>query len=248
VYAPPFDPVAVAADVDAKLRGNRIWEARDALHLALPYAPRDPSLCLAGGRLYYKLGYAREAMRFLEVVEASDVTTLAAEATQLLNRVAKEGTEGARDRAVCVLTLMEVYRYLFTPYARQWPYPHWEAACLRDPCWSLTPQHLGGMLSGGHASPPGHRRAWWTVRYAIEALSPAEVAASLGRRFADGDVLVMIETPAAGLPFATPVDVDRLGTLAPVAATAMEAVTDPIDLSRVDRVYAAGRIEPSGAL
>lgn len=248
MYAPPFDPVAIAADVDAKLRGNRVWEARDALHAALPYAPRDPSLCLAGGRLYYKLGYAREAMRFLEVVEASDVATLAAEATQLLNRVAKEGTEGARDRAVCVLTLMEVYRYLFTPYARQWPYAHWEAACLRDPCWSLTPQHLGGVLSGGHATPPGHRRAWWTVRYAIEALSPAEVSGSLGKRFAEGDVLVLLETPAAGLPFATPGEVDRLGTLAPVAATAMEAVTDPIELSRVDRVYAAGRIEPSGAL
>jgi hypothetical protein len=246
VYAPPFDPVAIAADVDAKLRAGRVWEARDALHAALPYAPSDPSLCLAGGRLYAHLGYAREAMRFLQVVEASDAATLAREASATLNRIAKEGTDRARDRAVCVLTLAEAYRAYFTPYARQWPYAHWEAACLRDPCWALTAQHLAGTLSGGHASPPGHRRAWWTVRYAIEALSPAEVADSLGRRFSEGDVLVHLETETSGLPFAAPTDQDRLGTLAPMRATAMEAVTDPIDLARIDRVYVAGRVEAMG--
>lgn len=246
VYAPPFDPVAVAADVEQKRRANRVWEARDALHAALPYAPQDPSLCLAGGRLYHQLGYARESMRFLQVAEASRVSGLATEAAQLIDRIAAEGTEGARDRAVCVLSLLEVYRFFFTPYARQWPYPHWETACLTDPCWALTPQHLAGTLSGGHATPPGHRRAWWTVRYAIEALSPAEAAASLGKRFDEGEVLVYLETPAAGLPFAEPSASDRLGTLAPFAAKAMERVTEPVDLARVDRVYVAGRVEPSG--
>jgi hypothetical protein len=246
VYGPPFDPAAIAADVDQKRRSNRVWEARDALHAALPYAPHDASLCLAGGRLYHQLGYAREAMRFLQVVEQSGLAGLVTEAAQLIDRIAAEGTEGSRDRAVCVLSLMEVYRFLLTPYARQWPYAHWESACLRDPCWSLTPQHLAGALSGGHATPPGHRRAWWTVRYAIEALSPAEAAASLGKRFAEGEVLVYLETPAGGLPFAEPSSADRLGTLAPVAAKAMERVTEPIDVARVDRVYVAGRIEPLG--
>ena len=243
-----FDPVAIAADVEAKRRAGRLVEARDALHAALPYAPADPSICYAGGRLYDQLGYAREAVRFLEVVEKSRHPTLAAEASALLTRIARDGTQSARDVAVCVLSLAEIYRTMMTPYARAWSYPHWESATLADPCWVLNVTHLAGAISGGHASPPGHPYAWWTVRYAIEAIDPTGVAGALGGRFGVGEVLVFLETETMGLDWVEPNDTHRLGTFAPRAATALERVTPPIDASRLRRVYVAGRVGPTSLL
>lgn len=240
-----WDPVQTAAWIDSERRAGRWIAARDALHAALPHAPSDPALCHAGGELYAALGYAREAMRFFEVVERSGHPSLAADATAKMTRLAAEGTDGAKDVAVCVLSLLEVYRALMTDYARAWPYAHWEGACLADPCWVLNPSHLGGLLSGGHAAPPGHARAWWTVRYAIEALDPTAVNASLGGRFAPGDVLVFLEQPATTLPLSPPDERDRLGTTAIKRVTAVEMVSDPIDASRMSRLYVAGRVDES---
>ncbi len=241
--APPWDPFQVAADVEAKRRAGRLLEARDALHAALPWAPNDPAICHAGGELYAQLGYAREAMRFYEVVERSAHPTLARDATAKLSRLAAEGTEGSKDVAVCVLTLGEVYRTAMTAYARAWPYAHWEAATLADPCWVLNPTHLEGAIPGGHAAPPGHRFAWWTVRYAIEALDATAISASLGARFSTGDVLVFLETPAHGLAFDEPTDAHRLGTTTIRRATAIERASEPVDARRITRVYVAGRVE-----
>ncbi len=237
-----FDPSSVAADVEAKRRAGKLIEARDVLHRALPYAPRDASICYAGGLLYEQLGYAREAVRFLEVVEKSGHPTLAAEASNILGKIAAEGIPGSRDVAVCVLSLGEVFRSLMTPYARQWPYAHWEASTLADPCWVLNPSHVTGQISGGHAAPPGHPWAWWTVRYAIEALEPTAVAVALGRRFPPGELLVFLETPTAGLEWLEPTPSHRLGTLAPDKVTALERVSAPIDASRLTRVYVAGKV------
>lgn len=241
--APPWDPLQIAAEVEAKRRAGRLVEARDALHAALPWAPNDPAICHAGGELYAQLGYAREAMRFYEVVERSGHPTLARDAIAKLARLAGEGTEGSKDVAVCVLTLDEVYRAFMTQYARAWPYAHWEASTLADPCWVLNTTHLEGAVSGGHAAPPGHRFAWWTVRYAIEALDPSAVASSLGGRFSTGDVLVFLETPAQGLAFEEPTDAHRLGTTAIRKATAIERATAPVEATRLTRVYVAGRVE-----
>ncbi|GAC1356747.1 MAG: hypothetical protein NVSMB47_10120 [Polyangiales bacterium] len=241
--APPyFDPRAVAADVDARRRAGDWLGARDALHRALPYAPGDPDLCHAGGLLYEQLGYAREAVRFFEVVERAHHATLTPDATQRLGRIAGEGTAGARDVAVCVVTLAELYRSLMTPYARQWTYAHWEQATLADPCWVLHPAHVAGPIRGGHPTPPPHPFAWWTVRYAIEALEPALVSAALGRRFGEGDVLVFLETPAMGLEWSEPTAAQRLGTLAPVPSTALERVSAPVEAARLSRVYVVGRV------
>jgi len=247
-YGAPFDPTAIAADVEAKRRAGRVIEARDALHAALPYAPTDPALCHAGGELYAQLGYAHEAVRFYEVVERSKHPTLSAHATQMLTKIAAEGTEGARDVAVCVLKLSEVWAALMTPYAKQWPYAHWEASTLADPCWVLNLGHLQGMVSGGHASPPPHRLAWWTVRYAIEALDPSAINDAVGARFSEGDVLVFLETPTAGLPFEAPNEGDRLGTVSLKPPTALERVTPPVEVQRLTRVYVAGRVTGSGSL
>lgn len=240
-----WDPLQTAAWVDAERRAGRLIAARDALHAALPYAPTDAALCHAGGELYAALGYAREAMRFFEVVERSGHPSLAADATAKMTRLASEGTDGAKDVAVCVLSLLEVYRALMTDYARAWPYAHWEAACLADPCWVLNPTHLAGRISGGHAAPPGHAKAWWTVRYAIEALDATTVNASLGGRFAPGDVLVFLEQSATTLPSAPPDERDRLGTTAIKRVTAVELVSDPIDVARSSRLYVVGRVEDS---
>ena len=245
---PSFDTNAIAADVDSKRRAGKPIEARDALHRALPHAPKDPALCFAGGTLYAQLGYAREAVRFLEVVEKSGHPALAPQASALLSSLAGEGTAGARDLAVCVLTLAEVYGALMTPYARAWSYAHWESSTLADPCWVLNLTHLAGVVSGGHAAPPGHPLAWWTVRYAIEALDPGGVSSSLGGRFSVGDVLVFLETPTMGLPFEQPTDPQRLGTLSVRTATAIERVTQPIEVSRLSRVYVAGRVEEPSLL
>lgn len=238
-----WDPIQAAAFVDSERRAGRLVAARDALHAALPYAPNDAALCHAGGELYAQLGYAREAIRFYEVVERSGHPSLARDAGDKITRLAAEGTEGAKDSAVCVLSLLEVYRTLMTDYARAWPYAHWEAACLADPCWVLLPSHLAGALSGGHAAPPGHPRVFWTIRYAIEALDPSAVNASLGGRFGAGEVLVFIETSATTLPLEPPTERDRLGTTAVQKVTATEFVSDPIDVARSSRVYVAGRID-----
>src|SRR4051812_26938907 len=119
-----WSPDSVAADVLAKLREGRVMEARDALHAALPYAPQDPSICHAGGELYAKLGYAREAMKFYEVAEkaASTAPGLARDATEKLASLARDGTEGSKDVAVCVLSLAELHRTYFSAFARGWPY------------------------------------------------------------------------------------------------------------------------------
>lgn len=242
-----MDPVQAAAHVDSLRRAQRPFEARDALHAALPYFPQDPTLCHAGGVLYLELGYAHEALRFFELVERSSHPTLAKDATERLSLIAREGTTGARDAAICVLTLAEIYGALFTPYARQWPLAHWADATLRDPCWVLAPNHLVGTLSGGHATPPGHTRAFWTVRYAIEALDAGSAAASLGGRFPDGEILVYLETDATTLPMEEPTDRDLLGTTALRRATAFERVTDPVDVALVRRVYVAGVVaDPIG--
>ena len=237
----PFDPAMVAADVEAKRRDGRIKEARDKLHYYLPYAPRDPSLCFAGGVFYASLGYGREAVRFFEVVEKSG-HPLAKEATARLHVLAAEGTERSRDVAVCVLSLAEVYRTAMTPYARQWRFDHWERATLADPCWVLAKEHLHGRISGGHAAPPGHPYAWWTVRYAIEALEPSAVAVALGNRFGPRDVLVFLETETAGLDWSEPTIEQRLGTMCPDKPTALERISGPIDVARLQRVYVAGRV------
>jgi len=238
-----WDPLQTAAWIEAERRAGRLVAARDALHAALPYAPNDPALCHAGGELYATLGYAREAMRFYEVVERSGHPSLAKDATAKMMRLASDGTEGAKDVAVCVLSLLEIYRTLMTEYARAWPYAHWEAACLTDPCWVLNPSHLAGAITGGHAAPPGHPRAWWTIRYAVEALDPVAINASLGGRFAPGDILVFLEQSATTLPLEPPSDRDRLGTTAIKKVTAVEMVSDPIDAASSSRVYVAGRVE-----
>lgn len=242
-----MDPVQAAAHVDALRRAQRPFEARDALHAALPYFPQDPALCHAAGVLYLELGYAHEALRFLETVERSSHPTLAADATERLATLAREGTTGARDAAVCILTLAEVYQSLLSPYARQWPLAHWADATVRDPCWVLAPMHLAGVVSGGHAAPPGHARAFWTVRYAIEALDAGAAAASLGGRFPEGEILVYLEADATTLPMVEPTERDRLGTTAPRRATAFERVTDPVEVARIRRVYVAGVVrDPIG--
>lgn len=243
-----FDPRSIAADVDARRRAGAVIEARDVLHRALPYAPNDPDLCFAGGALYEQLGYAREAIRFYEVAERSKHPTLAPQATMRLNAIAKEGTAGARDVAVCVVTLAEAWRAFMTPYARQWNYQRWEQSTLADPCWVLNPSHFAGAISGGHAVPPVHTLAWWTVRYAIEALDPEAMSSALGARFSIGDVLVFLETPTAGLDWVEPTAEHRVGTVMLRKATALERVTPPIDASRLTRVYVAGKIERSGLL
>lgn len=237
------DPLQAAAYVDHARRENRLVEARDALHAALPYAPHDPHLCHAGGELYATLGFAREAIRFFEVAERSGHPTLARHATDAITRLIAEGTAGSKDVAVCVVSLLELYRASMTDYARAWPYAQWESACLTDPCWVLNPTHLGGAISGGHAAPPPHDRAWWTVLYAIEALDPASVNASLGGRFATGDVLVLLQAPITTLPLSAPTERDRLGTSALRKVTALEQVSAPIAVSALSRVYVAGRIE-----
>jgi hypothetical protein len=238
-----FDPHAVANDVDARRRAGALIEARDALHRALPYAPQDPDLCFAGGALYEQLGYAREAMRFFEVVEKSKHPTLAPQATARMNTLAKEGSTGARDVAVCVVTLAELWRTFMTPYARQWDYAHWERSTLADPCWVLNPGHVAGAISGGHAVPPPHALAWWTVRYAIEALEPDAISTSLGGRFATGDMLVFLETPTMGLEWIAPTLEHRAGAITLAErTTALERVSAPIDASRLTRVYVAGRV------
>lgn len=239
-----WDPLRTAGFIDQERRAGRFVAARDALHAALPWAPDDPALCHAGGDLYATLGYAREAMRFYEVVERSG-SPLSADATAKMTRLASEGTEGAKDVAVCVLTLAEVYRVLMTDYARAWPYAHWESACLTDPCWVLNPSHLAGALTGGHASPPGHPRAWWTIRYAVEALDATAVNASLGGRFQPGDVLVFLEQSATTLPLERPTERDQLGTATVRRVTAVEMVSTPIDAARSSRVYVPGRVEES---
>lgn len=239
------DPIQAAAFIDHARRDGRLFEARDALHAALPYAPHDPNLCHAGGELYTALGYAREAIRFYEVVERSGHPTLASDATTKITRLVSDGTAGSKDVAVCVLSLLEVYRAFMSEYARAWPYAHWEAACLADPCWVLNPTHLGGAVSGGHAAPPPHARAWWTVLYAIEALDPAAVNASLGNRFSAGEVLVFLQASATTLPLETANERDRLGITAVRRVTAMEQVSPPIDMSQIVRVYVAGRVEES---
>lgn len=233
---------AAAADVLGRLRAGRPIEARDALHAALAWAPQDPSLCHAGGELYLSLGYAREAMRFFEVVERSGAPGLAADATAKLSALARDGTEGSKDVAVCVLTLAELHRAYFSAYARGWPYPYWEGSTLADPCWVLNPSHLEGYFTGGHAAPPGHPRAWWTIRYAIEALDANAVNDSLGGRFSVGDVLVFLETPVAGMPVEKPTEQDRLATTSVRKVTALEYVTPSCPTHRLTRVYVAGRI------
>lgn len=237
-----WDASAVAHDVAQKTRAGRYMEARDALHAALSWAPQDPALCHAGGDLYFALGYAREAMRFYEVAEKSGHPGFAPDATQKLQRLARDGTDGAKDVAVCVLTLAEVYRTLMTPYARAWPYAHWEGATLADPCWVLNLSHLDGWISGGHAAPPGQASSWWTIRYAIEALDASSVNDSLGGRFAPGDVLVFLETPVGGMPLEEPTETHRLGTMAVKRATAIERVCPTVDVHRLSRVYVAGRV------
>lgn len=237
------DPIQTAAWIEQARRDNRLFEARDALHAALPYAPRDPNLCYAGGELYTTLGFAREAIRFYEVVERSGHPGLAADATAKITKLAAEGTRGSKDVAVCVLSLLEVYRSFMTEYARAWPYQHWETACLTDPCWVLNPTHLQGAVTGGHAAPPPHARAWWTILYAIEALDPTAITSSLGGRFAQGEILVFLQTGATTLPLETPSERDRLGTTTLRKATAIEQVSPPIDMSQITRVYVAGRIE-----
>ena len=239
-----MDPIQVAAHVDAARRAAQFVEARDALHAALPYFPQDATLCHAAGQLYFDLGYAREAVRFFETVERSGHTTLSKDATERLSRLVAEGTTGARDAAICVLTLAEVYGSLLTPYARQWPLAHWASATLADPCWVLTASHVAGTLSGGHGAAPGHTRAWWTIRYAIEALDPGAVAASLGGRFPEGEILVYLEVDGTTLPMEEPTERDRLGNGALRRATAFERVTDPVDAKRIRRVYVAGLVEP----
>ncbi len=238
-----MDSTQTAAHVDALRRAARFVEARDALHAALPYFSQDPHLCHAAGQLYFDLGYAREAVRFFEAVERSSHPTLASDATERLSRLLAEGTTGARDAALCVLTLAELFGSLLTPYARQWPLSHWASATLADPCWVLTPSHLTGTLSGGHGAAPGHTRAWWTIRYAIEALEPGAAAASLGGRFPEGEILVYLEADGTTLPMTEPTEADRLGIGAFRRATAFERVTDPIDASRIRRVYVAGLVE-----
>ncbi|MGZ3478498.1 MAG: hypothetical protein ACXVCJ_28620, partial [Polyangiales bacterium] len=101
----PWNPQGAAAEVLGKLRAGQLREARDVLHAALPWAPQDPSLCHAGGELYLALGFAREAMKFYEVVERAGAPGLAADATEKLARLARDGTEGSKDVAVCVLTV-----------------------------------------------------------------------------------------------------------------------------------------------
>ena len=237
------DPIQVAAFVDHARREGRLFEARDALHAALPYAPRDPNICHAGGELYAALGYAREAIRFYEVVERSSHPTLAADATQKITKLVADGTTGSKDVAVCVLSLVDIYRSLMTEYARSWPYAHWETACLADPCLVLNPTHLAGSVSGGHAAPPPHSRAWWTILYAVEALDPAAVNASLGGRFSPGEILVFLETSATTLPLESPSERDRLGVTAIRKVTALEQVSAPLDMSQIARVYVPGRVE-----
>jgi hypothetical protein len=237
------DPIQTAAWIDQARREGRLFEARDALHAALPYAPRDPNLCYAGGELYTTLGFAREAIRFYEVVERSGHPGLAADATTKITRLASEGTVGSKDVAVCVLSLLEVYRAFMTEYARSWPYAHWETACLADPCWVLNPTHLAGPVSGGHAAPPPHARAWWTILYAIEALDPTALNASLGGRFAAGDMLVFLQTSATTLPLEGASERDRLGITTMRKVTAIEQVSPPIDMSQITRVYVAGRVD-----
>lgn len=237
------DPLQVAAWVEQARRDGRLFEARDALHAALPYAPRDPNLCHAGGELYAAMGFAREAIRFYEVVERSGHHGLASDATQKITRLVAEGTTGSKDIAVCVLSLADVYRTMMTDYARSWPYAHWEGATLADPCWVLNPTHLGGAVSGGHAAPPPHSRAWWTILYAVEALDPAAINASLGGRFAPGEVMVFLETSATTLPLEAPTERDRLGTTAIRKVTALEQVSPPIDMGQISRVYVPGRVE-----
>jgi len=238
-----IDPIQVAAHVDHARREGRLIEARDALHAALPYAPQEPYLCHAGGNLYAALGFAREAIRFFEVVERAKHPSLSGDATAQITRLVAEGTSGSKDVAVCVLSLLELYRTFMTDYARAWSYAHWEAACLADPCWVLNPTHLAGAISGGHAAPPPHPRAWWTVLYAIEALEPAAINASLGGRFTVGDVLVFLQTPITTLPLEAPSERDRLGTSSLRKVTAMEQVSPPVAMSQLSRVYVAGRVE-----
>jgi len=237
------DPIQVAAYVDHARREGQLVEARNALHAALPYAPHDPHLCHAGGELYTALGFAREAIRFFEVVERSGHPTLSKHATDQITRLIAEGTAGSKDIAVCVLSLIELYRTMMTEYARAWSYAHWEGACLADPCWVLNPTHLAGAVSGGHAAPPPHARAWWTVLYAIEALDPTAINASLGGRFASGDVLVFLQTSITTLPLEAPTERDRLGVSAIRRVTAMEQVSQPIAVTQLSRLYVAGRVE-----
>ncbi|MGZ3450710.1 MAG: tetratricopeptide repeat protein [Polyangiales bacterium] len=238
----PWNPQGAAAEVLGKLRAGQLREARDVLHAALPWAPQDPSLCHAGGELYLALGFAREAMKFYEVVERAGAPGLAADATEKLARLARDGTEGSKDVAVCVLTLAELHRAYFSAYARGWPYAHWESSTLADPCWVLNPSHLEGWITGGHAAPPGHPKAWWTIRYAIEALEANAINDSLGGRFVNGDVLVFLETDIAGMPVEPPTDQDRLATTTVRKVTALEYVTPSCPVTRLTRVYVAGRI------
>jgi len=239
------DPIQVAAYVDHARRENRLMEARDALHAALPYAPVEPNLCHAGGELYTRLGFAREAIRFFEVVERSGHPTLSKHATDAITKLVAEGTAGSKDVAVCVLSLLELYRTFMTEYARAWSYPHWETAVLADPCWVLNPTHLAGAISGGHPAPPPHARAWFTVLYAIEALDPTAVNASLGGRFAVGDVLVFLQAPITTLPLSAPSERDRLGTSAIKKVTTIEQVAEPVAVTQLSRIYVAGRVEES---
>jgi hypothetical protein len=236
------DPLRVAEYVDHARRAGRVYEARDALHAALPWAPNDPALCFAGGELYATLGFAREAIRFYEVVERSRHAGLAADATRKITALVSDGTADAKDTAVCVLTLAEVYRTLMTDYARAWSYAHWERACLADPCWILQPTHLYGMISGGHAAPPPHPRAWWTILYAIEALDVDAIQASFGGRFASGDVVVLLQTPASSLHLSEASDADRSATFTPRKVTAIERVSEPVYAQQIARAYVAGRL------
>jgi hypothetical protein len=236
------DPIQIATFIDHARRENRLMEARDALHAALPYAPIDPNICYAGGELYTTLGFAREAIRFFEVVERSG-HPLGKAASERITELVANGTAGSKDVAVCVLSLLELYRAFMTDYARAWPYAHWEAACLADPCWVLNPSHLQGAISGGHAAPPPSPRAWFTVLYAIEALDPTAVNASLGGRFAAGEVLVMLQAPITTLPLSAPTDRDRLGTSAIKKVTTIEQVSEPVPVTSLSRVYVAGRVE-----
>ena len=237
------DPIQAAAYVDHARRDGRLVEARNALHAALPYAPHDPHLCHAGGELYASLGFAREAIRFFEVVERAGHPTLSKHAADAITRLIAEGTAGSKDVAVCVLSLLELYRTMMTEYARAWSYQHWEAAVLADPCWVLNPTHLAGAISGGHAAPPPHPRAWWTVLYAIEALDPTAINASLGGRFATGEILVLLQTPITTLPLEAPTERDRLGTSAIRKVTTIEQVSEPIAAEQLSRAYVSGRIE-----